>query len=65
MLTTLNKQELKQKITKAKHSTHISESTGVYNEKAERVSLPIKHAWIQIIAKTRELNTNKLKIKTN
>ena len=33
-------------------------------KKAERVSLPNKHARIQFIAKTREQNTNKLKVKT-
>ena len=35
----------------------------MYNEKAERVSLPNKHARIKIIAKIRERNTNKLKVK--
>ena len=32
-------------------------------EKAERVSLPNKHARIQFIAKTREQSTKKLRIK--
>ena len=58
------KQELEAKIMKAKHSTHISEEHECLMKKAERVSLPNKHARIQFIAKTREQNTKKLKVKT-